>query len=229
MPSVVRKLYIYRLGEGDTAFVFSSSHCGQFLNHPVSVFPSVLTHALHAQLRGVFGRHAFLFLFIFVILGLCDPRFSMASVLRIGSALLLGAALVNGQTTTATTTSIAPAQQTVSSDSDSGVPLNTAETVQLTTEVLQNLTTQLNDTTVSYFDFGNDTVTTTKRSSTGCKVFPGDQAWPIDLLWDIFDLLLGGRLIKTVPSASSCYSGWGDQNAAECAYVNSEWTDSHFQ
>jgi hypothetical protein len=155
----------------------------------------------------------------------------MASFLRIGSALLLGAALVNGQstTTTPTTTSLAPAQQTVSADSDSGVPLNTAETVQLTTEVLQNLTTQLNDTTVSYFDFGNDTTTTTKRSTTGCKVFPGDKAWPVELLWDILDLLLGGRLIKTVPSASSCYSSWGDQNAAECAYVDSEWTDSHFQ
>ncbi|EED19033.1 conserved hypothetical protein [Talaromyces stipitatus ATCC 10500] len=153
----------------------------------------------------------------------------MASFLHIGSALLLGAALVNGQTsaTTATTTSLAPAQQTVSADSDSGVPLNTAETVQLTTEVLQNLTSQLNQTTVSYFDFGNATAAT-KRSTTGCKVFPGDWAWPIDFIWDIFDLLLGGRLIKTVPSASSCYPGWGDQSAAECAYVASVWNDSHF-
>lgn len=153
----------------------------------------------------------------------------MVSFLRIGSALLLGAALVNGQTSTATSTSIAPAQQTVSPNSDSGVPLNTAETVQLTTEVLQNLTTQLNDTTVSYFNFGNDSTSTTKRSTTGCKVFPGDRAWPIGLLWDIFNLLLGGRLIKTVPSASPCYSGWGNQNSAECASINSEWTDSHFQ
>ncbi|EEA26652.1 hypothetical protein TMatcc_005071 [Talaromyces marneffei ATCC 18224] len=152
----------------------------------------------------------------------------MVSFLRIGSALLLGAALVNGQTSTTTSTSIAPAQQTVSPNSDSGVPLNTAETVQLTTEVLQNLTTQLNDTTVSYFNFGNDSTSTTKRSTTGCKVFPGDRAWPIGLLWDIFNLLLGGRLIKTVPSASPCYSGWGNQNSAECASINSEWTDSHF-
>lgn len=150
----------------------------------------------------------------------------MATFFRIGSALLLGASLVNGQ---ATTTSIAPAQQTVSADSDSGVPLNTAETVQLTTEVLQNLTTQLNETTVSYFNFGNDTTTTTKRWATGCKVFPGDDAWPVGFIWDIFDLLLGGRLIKTIPSASSCYSGWGDQNAAECAYVDSQWNSSYFQ
>jgi hypothetical protein len=210
---------------------FSSSHCGQFLNHPVSVFSSFLTHFLNPELRGV-GTHSFHFSYslYFVSWTVEPPTIPMASVLRIGSTLLLGAALVSGQTTTATTTSIAPAQQTVSADSNSSVPLNTAETVQLTTEVLQNLTSQLNDTTVSYFNFGNDTtITTTKRSASGCKVFPGDKAWPVDILWDIFDLLLGGRLIKTVPSASSCYSGWGDQNAAECAYVNSEWTDSHFQ
>lgn len=152
----------------------------------------------------------------------------MASVLQICSSLLLGAALVQGQSSTVT--SLAPAAQTVSPSSAAGVPLNSAETVQLTTEVLQNLTTQLNETTVSYFDFGNDSTTTTSRRSTsGCKVFPGDKLWPIDLIWDILDLLLGGRLIKTVPSASSCYSNWGDESASECSYVNSEWTDSHFQ
>lgn len=193
----------------------------------MSVFSSVLIHLLDPQLRGV-GTHSFYFSYSLYSVFL-TPTIPMASVLRVGSALLLGAALVSGQTTTATTTSIAPAQQTVSADSNSSVPLNAAETVQLTTEVLQNLTTQLNDTTVSYFNFGNDTTTTTKRSATGCKVFPGDRAWPVDILWDIFDLLLGGRLIKTVPSASSCYSAWGDQDAAKCAYVNSEWTDSHFQ
>jgi hypothetical protein len=151
----------------------------------------------------------------------------MASFVRISSALLLGAALVHGQSSA---TSLAAAQQTVSSSSLAGVPYSEAETVQLTTEVLQNVTSELNATIASYFDFGNGTASNARRSSSSaCRVFPGDEEWPLDILWDILDLLLGGSLIKTTPSASSCYPGWGDESTSECSYVTSAWNLSYFQ
>lgn len=69
----------------------------------------------------------------------------------------------------------------------------------------------------------------TATNTTGCKVFPGDADWPSDEVWDAFDVLLGGSLIPTIPSASSCYTNWGDYSEAECDYVTEEWGVSWFQ
>lgn len=66
-------------------------------------------------------------------------------------------------------------------------------------------------------------------STADCKVFPGDADWPSNATWDAFNSLLGGSLIPTIPSASSCWPGWGDYSEAECDYVNDEWTISWFQ
>jgi hypothetical protein len=111
----------------------------------------------------------------------------------------------------------------------------TSEALQLTDSVLANLTA-LNLTAVDLFTFStNDTTDDTndvsKRSTTQCKVFPSDLFWPIDLIWDIFDLLLGGALIKTTPLAAPCYKTFGGENvanAAECAYISANWYNNSF-
>ncbi|KAH6666947.1 hypothetical protein B0J14DRAFT_603629 [Halenospora varia] len=64
-----------------------------------------------------------------------------------------------------------------------------------------------------------------KLSSTGCKVFPGDKEWPSDDTWGEFNKTLRGALIKTVPIASSCYSGWG-YNKTRCDFLLANWADS---
>lgn len=99
-------------------------------------------------------------------------------------------------------------------------------------------TQQLDDSSVASV-LGNDSVGAGQFQSAAtsnatvatadCKVFPGDDDWPTDAAWDAFDLLLGGSLIPTIPSASSCYPGWGDESDSECEYVTSEWTDSWLQ
>lgn len=81
------------------------------------------------------------------------------------------------------------------------------ENAQLETSHLAHL----NDSTKALFTFGNAYTAdapaiAAKRSA--CKVFPGDAAWPSDRVWDIFNELLGGALIKTKPIASSCYNDW---------------------
>lgn len=89
------------------------------------------------------------------------------------------------------------------------------ETTQLETSGLA----QLNASMQALFAFGEASTAdaaTIAASRSACKVFPGDSAWPADDVWDIFNDLLGGALIKTVPIASSCYNDWD--------YVSLTWS-----
>lgn len=111
---------------------------------------------------------------------------------------------------------------------DSGVSYFSFESAQLTDAVLANLTA-LNLTGIQNFDFGNASSAAAKRTSAGCKVLPGDAAWPPNTIWTVFDLLLGGTLVQAVPVAAPCYSNWPQYNAAECANITSEWSSPEFQ
>ncbi|KAJ5459900.1 uncharacterized protein N7458_001452 [Penicillium daleae] len=110
----------------------------------------------------------------------------------------------------------------VSSDSQAGVPLFTSETLQLTADALATLSQ--NQSTL--FQFGNSS-TLSARTVGGCKVFPGDFWWPSSLVWTLFDKVLGGALIKTVPLAASCYSSWPEYDADTCATITDDWTNSN--
>lgn len=70
-----------------------------------------------------------------------------------------------------------------------------------------------------------------KRASAGtCKTYPGDALWPSTVVWDVFDLLLGGALIKTVPVASPCYEDYGNYDEAACEWLTANWSnDSYWQ
>lgn len=129
--------------------------------------------------------------------------------------------------TDANVSTVAPAADTVSvASSNATVPYFPDEAVQLTPDVLTN-PTALNLTGVDMFDFGSTDDAVAKRASAACKVFPGDKAWPSDLIWTVFDLLLGGALIKTTPLAAPCYSGWPKvRNAAECSYITNNWSNN---
>lgn len=159
----------------------------------------------------------------------------MSSLVRRAAIVLAATApLVASQTLTVDNTTIdanvstvAPAADTVSvASSNATVPYFPDEAVQLTPDVLTNLTA-LNLTGVDMFDFGSTDDAVAKRASAACKVFPGDKAWPSDLIWTVFDLLLGGALIKTTPLAAPCYSGWPKvRNAAECSYITNNWSNN---
>lgn len=124
---------------------------------------------------------------------------------------------------------LAPAAAVVAEDSsDAGVTLSAAETIQLTDSVLTNLT-KISLDNATLFGFDDAAVSAVKKRSGSCKVYPGDAAWPSPIVWWLFDLVLGGRLIATVPSASSCYNSWNDYSSSECDYVNDQWTNSTFQ
>lgn len=55
--------------------------------------------------------------------------------------------------------------------------------------------------------------------STSARSSPTNILWPSKRTWELFDLLLGGALVKTVPLAASCYSAWSEYDAAEFEVV----------
>lgn len=98
------------------------------------------------------------------------------------------------------------------------------ESAQLTTAVLANLT-NLNRVDVALFDFGN----TTEITNRSCKLFPGEKTWPSNVEWSLFNLLLGGSLIQSVPAAAVCYQDWPQYDTARCASVTANWNVPQFQ
>lgn len=96
--------------------------------------------------------------------------------------------------------------------------------------MLANLTT-LRLSEVALFGFDDNSTATSKRSSSAkCKTYPGDALWPSAGVWDVFDLLLGGSLIKTVPIASPCYDDYGNYDEARCTWLTENWSNySYFQ
>jgi hypothetical protein len=136
----------------------------------------------------------------------------------------------------AATESVAPAATTVPADSSAGAALFPVEAVQLTDDVLRVADSQTEEVDIlALFGFENSTNTTAaarraKRSG-ACKAFPGDWNYPKSLVWSIFDLLLGGALIKTTPVAAPCYktSAWNDYDETKCADISARFMTAELQ
>ncbi|KAF7121857.1 hypothetical protein CNMCM5793_009411 [Aspergillus hiratsukae] len=139
------------------------------------------------------------------------------------ATLLAGLALCNSCNAKSSATHVA-AQAVSSNSTAAGAPLFPAETLQLTDAVLAQLSTAIQNQT-QLFAFRNNA--SASASIKSCKVFPGDISWPSKWTWELFDLLLGGALVKTVPLAASCYSSWPEYDATECEAVTSNWTNPY--
>jgi hypothetical protein len=140
------------------------------------------------------------------------------------------AALATAQTAVPSfTASVAPAAETVASDSTpANAPLFSAETVQLTDDVVTEL--QNNPDVAEYaslFEFEDSANSTASarvrraRRSLRCKTMPGDALYPSKLVWGLTNLLLGGALQPIVPIASPCYveSEYNNYDAQRCEFL----------
>ncbi|CAG8948804.1 hypothetical protein HYFRA_00001927 [Hymenoscyphus fraxineus] len=98
------------------------------------------------------------------------------------------------------------------------------ETVQLTNDSLLGL----NADTLALFGFNDEgaSLNLTARSTSSCRVYPGDLLWPNTIIWTQFDVLLGGALIKTVPLAAPCYNG-PHFDPVKCADLTADWQNSN--
>ena len=55
----------------------------------------------------------------------------------------------------------------------------------------------------------------------------GDDCWPSVDTWNQFNATVGGRLIRSVPSAAVCHTQ--RYNAKQCAVAKSSWLDSFWR
>jgi len=150
------------------------------------------------------------------------------SVRFVASTLLAALPIVLADATGTSVAAIPPASTTLSNPNLLGF-----EEVQLTDSVISDLDDEIPDASVFAFD---DSATAAKRRDVAaagdtawkkkCKTYPGDSAWPSDAKWKIFNKLLGGALIKTVPEASPCYNNWGNHDAAKCDSLTAGWGNS---
>ena len=105
----------------------------------------------------------------------------------------------------------------------------------MTDDVLANLTShQLSDIELFLFDDtdSEDAAQVSRRTWTNvgdCKTYPGDWKYPSRLTWGVFNLLTGGALIETVPIGAVCYPNSGVYDAAKCADILENWTQSDTQ
>lgn len=145
------------------------------------------------------------------------------------AALIVSGAVTAQEAETAvssTVSSITVLQATVTSQ-----PTQTLlpfETLQLTTEAVEGL----NETELELFAFGDtksdeQSTSPLTRRTQACKVYPGDDLWPLEIVWKLFDIVLGGALLKPLPKARVC---WGDSyDEAACNAISANWTNSYSQ
>ncbi|KAI1135180.1 FAD-binding domain-containing protein [Hypoxylon sp. FL0543] len=137
---------------------------------------------------------------------------------------------VGNNTVAANESTVAPAVDRVDAkESNSTADLFEGETLQLTEAVIANLTS-LELSNITLFSFQNDSraaETIAKRAIPGvCKTYPDDPFWPFPSTWGLFNVLLGGGLIQTVPYASSCYDSFGDHNVSRCDFITNNWINA---
>ncbi|ROT43007.1 FAD binding domain-containing protein [Sodiomyces alkalinus F11] len=156
---------------------------------------------------------------------------AVVSLLALHQNLALAQTIVvDGETLPADEVTIAPAEEAV--EIPESTTLFPEEVAQLTDSVLANLT-ELELSNISLFSFDDEeddeNSILEKRTLFGpCKTYPGDLLYPGKLSWDVFKLLLGGRLIKTVPFASVCYDDFGNFDQARCNFISANWINNSY-
>ncbi|GAW26102.1 putative FAD binding domain-containing protein [Rosellinia necatrix] len=135
--------------------------------------------------------------------------------------------IVNNHILPADASTVAPAYALFdASSSNSTADLFPGETRQLTHDVLANLT-NMSLTNSGLFAFPN--LTAPIRSPESCKNFPGDSVmFPGTITTAVFDLLLGGSLIRTKPFASPCFPDYKNQDSAKCAEITRNWFNDSY-
>ncbi|ORY61446.1 FAD/FMN-containing isoamyl alcohol oxidase-like protein MreA [Pseudomassariella vexata] len=118
--------------------------------------------------------------------------------------------------------SIEPAATVVPYDSVAEAPRFDYELVQLTEDVVERIGKE--EATAEYADlFAFDDGPILQPGE--CKTFPGDEGWPADAKWDIFNGLLGNALIPTTPVAAPCCPNWGIDDKEKCNAIITNFAD----
>jgi hypothetical protein len=129
-------------------------------------------------------------------------------------------------------TGLQAAVDLVSGHSTDGTVLFDYEKLQLTDEAIERIAKTEAAAPYAHlfgFDNGTDAGSTSLNRSGTCKTFPGDESWPSGNTWEVFNKLLGGSLIPTIPLAAPCYKNWGNYDAAKCDTIIQKFRDPYLQ
>lgn len=129
------------------------------------------------------------------------------------------------------TSNIASIQQT----SDGQVPRFEWEETALSDFTIEQALSSVSADARSLFEFAShnvasDSLPKTDNTFAGrqCKVFPGDEDWPVEASWAALNDVTNGALMKPVPQAHVCYNNaTGNQEA--CEAMTKAWTDPFYQ
>lgn len=165
------------------------------------------------------------------------PSLSLGLLAGASSLLPLALVVAGESAPSATLSSVRSAATAIAVDqTEAGVGLFDDELLQLTDDSLKSA---LHDESlapyVSLFDFdhsnGSDLKERRSSSSDDCKLLPGDDAWPEDFVWRLFDRLLGGALTGITPIAAPCYpdSSYDNYDPAKCDSIVSNFTTAELQ
>ncbi|CAD6456915.1 3e953730-ef10-4872-95e2-e05e853e76e3 [Sclerotinia trifoliorum] len=67
------------------------------------------------------------------------------------------------------------------------------------------------------------------NSTQTCKITPADASWPSSADWTALNTSISGALIKTLPAASSCYTGNPFNSTENCSSVQTNWVLASWQ
>lgn len=150
----------------------------------------------------------------------------------VSALLLLGLPVIQAQSSSAVVADVEPAATKVPQTEAAGAPLQPPETLQLTDDIVDRIVSdEATAEYASYFAFENSSVSveSRRRTAQACKTFPGDWNWPADIVWGLFDLLLGKALIPTKPLGAPCYdSQWGKKDTKKCDVIVKNMTNANF-
>lgn len=149
---------------------------------------------------------------------------------RLTSCVLLVVPFVVHIASASPLANIEPAGFRVAAQSAAGAPFQTSEFVRLNDDVVARIAAdEATKPVADHFTFDTATANGPIGGAQTCRTFPGDPSWPNQTTWEIFDALLGGALIPTVPIASSCYdTEWGKKDSAQCANIVGNFTNPYF-
>ena len=125
--------------------------------------------------------------------------------------------------------SLSAAAAIVPPDISQAPSLFPVETIQLTDDVLVEVSRELQNSSIaSLFMFGANLPSTSNNTTqSGCKPLPGDASWPTSTEWETFEALLGGGLIKASPAAAPCHGP--EYSAGTCDVIIQDWITEDFQ
>ncbi|PGH17444.1 hypothetical protein AJ80_04814 [Polytolypa hystricis UAMH7299] len=109
----------------------------------------------------------------------------------------------------------------LASPASASICLFDSEKIQLTADKLEGLS----PANAGLFKFG-PLAATERKTSSQCKVFPGDKDWPSEDAWASLNKVADNQLLKPRPKAAVCYNG-PEYNPAACEQMTANWTNSY--